>query len=316
VKCTICGKSKGKRGCEIRSGQFICPLCCANIRNEECSGCGHYKASQAYQREKSANAIGRKKFTTLIMPEVEDACDRALELLENGNIIEGEEILQYLLEEYPNYHTIFYGLGVCCGLKGEMPLAITYFERAVEIFPLFTAAYVNLGMSHMKNFDIANAVRAYQNVIDLDGEDGEYGAMAKERLDDLDRISRKSHGLSLQDHLKNQRVFQRAFDALRKREFQRAVELFNQVLHIDPNNVQSWGNLGLAYAGLGEKKRALECLDKALALDPKYEPAAINRFALEKSEDGKDVFGQGRIGEIEYYRDYRLQGKSCLQEPK
>ena len=78
-------------------------------------------------------------------------------------------------------------------------------------------------------------------------------------------------------------------------------------LEIDPKNVQSWGNLGLAYAGIGEKGKALECLDRALELDPEYEVAAVNRIAIEKLSEGERL--DGKIDTVYYYRDYKVKGK-------
>jgi len=42
------------------------------------------------------------------------------------------------------------------------------------------------------------------------------------------------------------------------RHFEKAVELFNQVLAQNPDHVQSHGNVALAYAGLGQKAAALK----------------------------------------------------------
>ena len=266
----------------------------------------HYKKSESYQRDKINSAARNNKFTTLVIPEIDDACDKALEFVERGDIKRGQKMLLALSKEHPDYHTVLYGMGVCYCLQGRIQKAIPCFKRAVEIFPLLTAAHYNLGASYCRNVDIENAVKSFENVIELDGEDGEYGAMAKQRLDDLDRISREAHGIGLHDCIKNQQVFSRAFDALRRREFQSAIHLFNQVLRVDENHVQSYGNLGLAYAGIGDKKRAIECFDKALALDPDYKPAAINRLALEEAGDCKSLFEKTQIHEVDYYRDSEM----------
>jgi tetratricopeptide (TPR) repeat protein len=86
-----------------------------------------------------------------------------------------------------------------------------------------------------------------------------------------------------------------------------AIDLFRRVLSTDPKHVQSWGNLGLAYAGIGERGKALECLDKALELDPEYEIAAVNRIGIEKMREGERL--EGKIDSVDYYRDYKVRGK-------
>jgi tetratricopeptide (TPR) repeat protein len=303
MKCTICQTTKGKRVCKIKSGDPICPRCCADIRDEECAECPHYKKSESYQRDKMKSAAKKKEFIARIIPALDDACDKALELVEMGDIKKGQKRLLELSKEHPDYHNVLYGIGVCHCIQGRIQEAIPCFKRAIEIFPLLTEAHYNLGASYFQNADIENAVKSFENVIGLDGEDGEYSAMARQQLDNLDKIARKSHGISLQDYIKNQQVFNRAFDALRRGDFQNAIHLFNHVLRIDESHVQSYGNMGLAYAGIGDKKRAIECFDKALALDPSYEPAAFNRLALEKAEDCKSLFEKTQIHEVDYYRD-------------
>ncbi len=64
---------------------------------------------------------------------------------------------------------------------------------------------------------------------------------------------------------------------------------------------------------MGEKEKALECLDKSLELDPEYEVAAVNKVTIEKMEDGERL--EGKIGSVNYYRDYKTKGiKSYIAE--
>ncbi len=117
----------------------------------------------------------------------------------------------------------------------------------------------------------------------------------------------KLNRFSLDTYLNNSDTFNKAFAALQNREFISAISLFKRVLATDPKHVQSWGNLGLAYAGVGEKGKALECLDRALELDPEYEVAVVNRIAIEKLSEGECL--EGKIDSVNYYRDYKARGK-------
>ena len=45
-----------------------------------------------------------------------------------------QEILEDLRRQYPNYHTVLYGIGVCHGMKGQADEAIACLERAVELY--------------------------------------------------------------------------------------------------------------------------------------------------------------------------------------
>jgi tetratricopeptide (TPR) repeat protein len=305
MRCLICDRRKGKRGCKINGGQFICSQCCGSVRNDNCEGCSYYATSLQSQRKRR---IADKKFITEIIPEVDERCNEALALVEKGKIAKGQAILEHLHREHPNYHVVLYGLGVCHGLQEHTEEAISCFKQAIEVFPIFTEAYYNLATTYCQKVDIPNAVEALETVIELDGEHGPSGQLARKRLNDFERMTRKSPGISLAAYVQNQRIYDKAFSALKNRQFRTAIRLFNRVLSVDKNSVQSWGNIGLAYAGIGDKNKALECLDKAVSIDPTYEPAIYNRLAVEKMEDGESLPNM-RLRDINYYLDYRKDGK-------
>lgn len=308
MKCALCNEKKGKRGCK-RTGRLVCSPCCASTRSAECGDCSYYEPCLAYQRDKQVKS---GKSLAEVIPEVDDRCDEALALVERGNVARALAILEDLRRQYPRYHTVLYGIGVCHAIKGEPDDAISFLEQAVEIFPPFAHAHYNLGSSYCQKVDLEKALKAYEAAIAADGPDGSIAKLARERIDGLEAITRKN-GLSLSEYIQNQKVFDRAFAALRERRFQDAIGLFRQVLAAEPGHVQSYGNMGLAYAGLGDKKKALECLDKAIELDPEYEPALMNRLAVKNLEDGEPLPGVGSK-EISYYSDFKHHGRSYLQE--
>jgi len=112
-----------------------------------------------------------------------------------------------------------------------------------------------------------------------------------------------------EDCLESQRLFDLAYEHLMAQRYEAAVDLFGQVLARYPGHVQSHGNVALAYASLGRKALALEHLDKALALDPAYEPASQNRKILQGMTEGK-AFRPVAMGETEYYRERAEAEKS------
>lgn len=311
-RCQVCGQSKAKRACKIKGNIGICPVCCSQVRSDTCVGCTHYEVSVRYQSEKLERPPAEKRFIAPIYPEVEEECDRILRLVESGNLFTGERQMRELLRRYPNYHTVLYGMGVCNALQDKHEEAIGFFKRAVHVFPYFTEAHFNMAMAYMKLGDIGGVVRAHREVIRVGG-DQKLISEAKSMLDDLEKMVKDHKGFDLDTYARNSDTYAKAFSALENREFGSAITLFKLVLAIDPRHVQSWGNLGLAYAGMGEKEKALECLDKALQLDPEYEVAAVNRVSIERMEDGERL--EGKIGSVNYYRDYKTKGiKSYIAE--
>jgi tetratricopeptide (TPR) repeat protein len=311
MKCVHCHARKGKRSCQINGGQHICPQCCAATRRDDCAGCGYFAATQAYQRDKS---LQNKRCNTNIMPDVDRQCSQALALAERGKVTKAQDVLAKLEQEHPGYHTILYGLGVCHALQDRIDEAIPFLKRAVEVHPLFAEAYYNLASAYLKQADLPNAVQACRDAIKVDGERGEIGSQARDRLNFLETIIGQHQGMNLSTYVRSQEVFQKGYQALRDNRFQDAVSLFNQVLAIDSHHVQSHGNIGMAHAGLGNKTKALEHLDRAVELDPEYEPALLNRIAVEQMTEGEPLPVDHSKENVHYYRDYTLKGRSRIRE--
>lgn len=55
------------------------------------------------------------------------------------------------------------------------------------------------------------------------------------------------------------------------------IELYKNVLEIEPNNFYALNNMAFAHNNLNETKQAIELLDKALKINPKYSTAYANR---------------------------------------
>jgi tetratricopeptide (TPR) repeat protein len=278
------------------------------VRSEACEGCTHLSASEKHENEKRSE----RKFITLIAPELDEACNDALALAEAGKVAQAEERINELHKQHPEYHMVQYGMGVCCVLKNQFEEGAKFFKRAIEIFPVFTEAHFNLGMASQKMLDLPGMAASFREVVRI-GENHELVSEAKRRIEDLEMLSRKKCGLSLDAYLKNGDIFAKAFRALEDRKYESAVELFRRILATDPRSVQSWGNLGLSYAGLGMKANALECLDKALELDPRYELAIVNKAVVEDMKEGETITED--IESVDYYREYgRMTGKSYIAE--
>jgi tetratricopeptide (TPR) repeat protein len=97
-------------------------------------------------------------------------------------------------------------------------------------------------------------------------------------------------------------MFERAFEDLTSGRFGDAVCGFSDVVKILPRHVQSYGNLGLAYAALGDRRRALECLEEAISIDPAYQPAIDNRRIL-MDQPFADRPLVGAMRQIDFYGD-------------
>ncbi|UCE08589.1 MAG: tetratricopeptide repeat protein, partial [bacterium] len=250
-----------------------------------------------------------KQFIMRIDPEVDEAIDRALAVIERGNISSGERIISELLIKYPDIYIVQYAMGVVYALKNKYDKAIAYFDKAIEIFPYFVEAWFNKGTSHQKKLEVAEMIRAFQKVIELGDPNEDFVKQAKNVINGLEKQIREESGLNLDGYLKSSDRFEEAYALMEIMEWNKAIIGFQAVLSLNPKHVQSYGNMGICYAKLGEKQKALAALDKALKLDPNYGPALANRNIVMSLEEGQKL-PPSKIESVEYYKDVFLKEKS------
>ncbi len=309
-KCKICNDKRAKRKCSVYNDQFICPSCCADLRNEACEGCRYYQAAVRYEGSKT-EAKTKKKFIMEINEEVEDAVDGAMKWVGEGNFKKARGILHDLDKQHPGNHLVMYGFGTACALEDNLEDAIEYFNKAIEIFPYFAHAYYNLGAAYQKKYDLRKSVDCMQRVIDIGGDD-ELVQKARDLIRFLEKMVMKNSKISLDEYLKAQDLFEAAFSHMEKGRWERAIPEFRKCIKINPDHAQSYGNMGLCHAQLGEKSKALAAFDEALKIDPEYEPAIVNKTHVEKMRDGEPSTILP-MESIEYYREYPHRKKSYIQ---
>jgi tetratricopeptide (TPR) repeat protein len=252
-----------------------------------------------------------KNFIARMDPALFEIVDQALALLEQGKVRRAEKILSDLLEKHPENHMVHYGMGIVWGLKGRHDEAIACFDRSIKIFPYFVEAWFNKGSSHQLKLQVGEMFRSFEKVVELGDPSEAYVQRAKQINSELQEQIRKQHGLSVNEYLKGMNRFNDAFAAMERREWEEALEGFQSVLRIDSNHTQSYGNAGICLAQMGRMDEAMAAFDKALELDPEYEPARRNRavFSAVKQVAKTEL----PIQTVEYYKE-ALDKKKPLKE--
>ncbi|MBU2461367.1 tetratricopeptide repeat protein [bacterium] len=74
--------------------------------------------------------------------------------------------------------------------------------------------------------------------------------------------------------------FAKGNDLYKVKDYKRAIDCYDKALELDPSDAHTWCNKGVVYVGLKETKKALVCYDKALGLDPKYSQVWCNKGVL------------------------------------
>lgn len=249
-----------------------------------------------------------------VLSNMQEVCDNALARIEAGDLLSAEVEADRLYNLYPDDHMINFLQGVCHIQREQYQRALSFFEKAVQINPWFCEAYFNLASLYRQEIKIPQSVACLKKIIEIEGTHGDLGKLAKKDLDWLEKMFQKSSGQTLEEYLHSHTLFDQAFACLRREEYREAISLFQQVLTLDPNHVQSYGNMALAHSALGEQKIALQYLDKALLLDPTYEPAQQNRESILRLKEGeKSPF---KTAEVLYYKEkLESEGKKA-QKPR
>ena len=291
---------------------LICPRCCAEIRNSECEGCSYYKDSQKFAIEKAKKSP--QHFTIRIAPEVDDEIDRALRMVEAGNIANGELVIRSLMKENADLYTIHFAMGTIHGVKGQHDDAMACFDKSIEIYPYFVDCWFNRALSAQKKMDIIEMVVSLRKVIELGENSDEAVGKAKELLGDFEQITYKTTGLELDEYIGSLKKFNAAFELMQNRQWEKAIAGYKEVIKINSTAPQAFGNMALCYAHLNEDKKAIEAFDRAIALDPHYEPAIINKeiFKQTIAKGLKFSETQPQTTVIEYMKDYSLKDNKLL----
>lgn len=236
-----------------------------------------------------------------VVSDMQEVCDNALAQIEAGDLLSAEAESERLYNLYPDDHSVNFLRGVCHIQRERYLEAISFFEEAVQINPWFSEAYFNLANLYRLEIKIPESIACFRKIIEIEGKHGDLGKLAKKELDNFEEMFQETSGQTLEEYLQTSTHFNEAFACLRRGDYQEAISLFQQVLALNPNHVQSYGNMALAYSALGEQKMALQYLDKALLLDPAYEPAQQNRKNIIRLKEGeKNSF---EMGEVSYYRE-------------
>lgn len=120
---------------------------------------------------------------------------------------------------------------------------------------------------------------------------------AREFLANMAAAIGKDDGVDLDTYLESQDAFNHAFDLMEQGDWEEALAGFRAAAARNDRNAPTHGNIGLCLANLGRKAEALKELDRAMVIDPRYEPAKFNRVAVERMVEGKpmEVAGFERI---------------------
>jgi len=237
------------------------------------------------------------------------ACQEALEMLEYGDLISARMEAKRLGNLYPNSPYVLFLQGVYFSKDNDFGSAMCSYEKAIKAFPVFPEAYFNMGILYEKHGFIGQAIECYKKVLQIEGMQGEVGFKAAREIHLIEKEIKTKTGLTLNQYIYQSELFNRALSLLIDRKNEGAIKLYLEILKNEPAHLYSLTHLAIAYCGLGQIRKTLECLDKALSIDPSFESAIKNRAIAATLSEGecKDL----EIYEASYHKARVRQASRC-----
>jgi tetratricopeptide (TPR) repeat protein len=213
-------------------------------------------------------------------------------LSEQGHQDEAERLLREALRIDPNYALAHTNLGHVLYRQGHVAEAIREHDKALALAPHLKGAYCNLAMAEASLGHVDSAIEHYRQALRLEPD----FANAHSGLGNLlIRQGHESEGMAhLQRAVQCDPRFAEGHNNLGKAlaargDFNGAAKQFEEATRLDPRMAVAWYNLGAARAPLLRLDEAVDCMLKALEL----EPASANfRGGLEKLQDLLKKYGR------------------------
>ncbi len=221
-------------------------------------------------------------FPRAVASEAEDAITRARRFLQNDEaekaIAVATEVIQQ--EQGKGNEKAYLIRARAYAQAGQRDVALSDYDRALEIDPKSQEAHAERGDLHFKNGDLSKAMADYA---ELRTGQGEIGAAQRQR--DYEAIQTEAYPTG--NGRNPTEVFleaERMSDSGRIRE---AVQLYNEVLGLTISPQRSaiaLRNRGNSYDHLGNRAQAKADYDLALRYDPSNASVYFNRGLLLESE--------------------------------
>ncbi len=166
----------------------------------------------------------------------------------------------------------------------DYPSAIADFTAAIEINPNFAKAYIKSGLARYKLADYYGAIEDYTQAIKINS----YDAIAFQNRGDVRSFLGDSQG-AIEDYTQARKINPRLLESqevtsniednshtptdnnngnLERDNHQRAIEIFTQVIEINPSDAVGYKKRGNARCDLGDYRRAIEDFTSSIQINP------------------------------------------------
>ncbi len=197
---------------------------------------------------------------------------KAMEFYLSGQWNEAAAAFEKLSSDYPGESFILLLRGNIAYSRGELDEAVQLYQKAIDARPDFGNAYYKMGVCYYRMGRLKKALAAFQQVVDL-GDQSHAMASYFVGLIHLFLGEDESaaadfaqfHQLSPESMIAN---FYLAQLKIKRKEFSEALTLLQELAEVTPNFAEVHYMLGTVYYGLHKNTEAIQCFQRALALNP------------------------------------------------
>ena len=172
-----------------------------------------------------------------------------IDTFSNGKKEEAIIKIESLIKDYPLAPLLFNISGTFYKSNGQLDIAATKFEQALNLEPNYAEVHYNLGVTLRELDKIEEAIKSYKKAISI-----------------------KNAYPNAHFNLGNALLSLKQYDG--------AIKHFESTIAFNPKFAQAYNNLGLLYKRLGKNQEAGKNFDKALAIKPDYAEAANFRGVI------------------------------------
>lgn len=200
-----------------------------------------------------------------------------------------DEINQNIKENPIDYLPYLYGSRLYIMLGKDDPAsafndqALAYSTKALELAPKFVRTYYEIAQAYLNKKDLPAALDYFKRAVDLNPETGlsfwYLGAAELQSNDpklNQDALKNMEQSLRVENpFVPNEQEYLRLVDIyLKKQDFAHIAEIYEKIIAINPNNAQHYASLATAYLKLGRLDDAVKTARQAVQVDPSFEPDA------------------------------------------